>query len=89
MVHVHPVDDREVEIVLDHRLRDMCGKLRMTMDDRHRSGAPAFVGRLELGRAADRERGNHVQAEGRRMIVVDEKDDVRPVAPSIHALENS
>ncbi len=76
VIDVHPIDDREVEIGLDHRLRDVLGELRMPLDDRHRPRAPAFVGRLELLRAADRERRNDVEAERRRVIVVDEEDDV-------------
>ena len=45
VVHVHLVDDGQVEILLDHRLRNVRGQFGVA-DDGHRARAPAFVGRL-------------------------------------------
>ena len=49
------------------------------IDRGHRARAPAFVGRRELGRRADGEGRDHLQAEGRGVVVVDEEDHVGPV----------
>ena len=93
MVDVHPVDDRHVELVEDRRLRDVPGELRMALDDRHRPRAPAFVGGRERFGAADREGRNDLERERRRMIVVDQDDDVRlrsrdPLLRELVALEH-
>jgi hypothetical protein len=81
VVDIHLVDDGQVEVVLDHALRDMRGELRMADDLRHGPRSPAFVGRLELGRGADRERGNDLERERARVVVVHEEDDVRAMLP--------
>jgi hypothetical protein len=79
VVDVHLVDDRQVEVVLDHRLRDVRGELRMADHLGHRPRAPALVGRLVACRGADREGRDHVEAERRRVVVVDQEDHVGPV----------
>ena len=76
MIDIHSVDDGEIEIVLDHRLRDVRRQLRMPFHDRHRPRPPAFIGGCELRRAADGEGRNEIEAESRRVIVVDQEDDV-------------
>src|SRR5439155_19165257 len=45
----------------------------------HRSRSPTLVGHLELRGRADREGGDDLEAECRRVVVVDEEDDVRLV----------
>ena len=79
VVDVHLVDDREIEVVLDHRLRNMSGELRMADYFRHGARAPTLVGRREFRCGADCKRRDYVEAECVGMIVVDEKDDVRLV----------
>src|SRR3954447_25449367 len=79
MVDIHLVDDGEIEVVLDHRLRNMSGKFRMADYFRHRARAPTFVGRHEFRRGADRKRRDYVEAECVGMIIVDQKNDVRLV----------
>lgn len=54
MVHVHLVDDGQVEVILDHALRDVGSQLGVADDLGHRARPPALVGGLELGGAADR-----------------------------------
>jgi hypothetical protein len=76
VVDVHLVDDGQVEVVLDDAVGDVRGQLRVADDLGDGAGAPPLVGGLELGGGADGEGGNEVQAEGRGVIVVDEKDDV-------------
>src|SRR5450759_295679 len=79
VVDVHLVDDGQIEIVLDHRLRDVRRELRMANHLGHRTRTPALVGRREFGRGADREGRNHLEAERVGVVVVDEKDDGRLV----------
>jgi hypothetical protein len=43
VIDVHPVDDREIEILLDHGLRDVRRKLRAALDGRHGARPPALV----------------------------------------------
>jgi hypothetical protein len=76
VVHVHLVDDGEVEVLLDDRLGDVRGQVRMADDGGHRARAPALVGRLKLRRGADGKGGNHLQAEGGGVVVVDQEHDV-------------
>ena len=45
VVHVHLVDDGEVEVFLDDRLRDVRGQLGVAPRPRARARAPAFIGR--------------------------------------------
>src|SRR5579863_1060434 len=77
VVDVHLVDDGQIKIVLDHRLRDMGGELRVTDHLGYRARAPALVGHRELRRGADREGRDEIQAERVGVIVIDQKDDVR------------
>src|SRR5579859_362090 len=44
VVDIDFIDDRQIEVVLDHRMSDMRGELRMPLDRGHRKGSPAFVG---------------------------------------------
>src|SRR5690348_10523820 len=81
MIDVHLVDDGKIEIVLNYRLRDVSGELRMADDFRHRAGTPTFIRRGEFRRGADRKGRNDVEAERVGMIVIDQKNDVRLVIP--------
>src|SRR3954464_630534 len=48
----------------------------MPLHDWNWSWTPAFIGRRIGLSAADRERGNHVEAERRRVVVVDQENDI-------------
>jgi len=50
VVDVHPVDDGEVEVVLDQRLREVRGEFRMPLDRRHRPRSPALRRRARTRR---------------------------------------
>src|SRR5664280_1432912 len=50
----------------------------------HRSWTEALVGDGEALRAPDGEGGDHLEGEGRGVIVIDEHDDVRPVFGKTH-----
>src|SRR5215475_1887423 len=93
MVEVHLVDDGEIEIVLDHRLRDMSSELGMPDHLRYRARSPALVGRLEFGGRSDREGRDEIQAEGGGVIVEHQKDHVGllfllPLLGEVIALEH-
>src|SRR5215468_3086584 len=93
MVDVDLVDDGEIEIVLDHRLRDVPGELGMADHLRHRARTPALVGRLEFGAGADREGRDEIEAEGGGVIVEHQEDHVGlllllPLLGEVVALEN-
>src|SRR6185295_8657624 len=60
----------------DHRLGDVPGELRMTFDHRDLAGTPAFIRGRKLRGATERESWNQLQGECRRMVVVNENDDV-------------
>ena len=77
VVDVDLVDHREVEVFLDDLRRDMRRQLRMPDHGRHRASTVTLVRRLEFRPRHDREGGDEAQAEGRRVVVVDEEDDVR------------
>ena len=62
MIDVHLVDDREIELVEDDRLRDMTGQHGMPDDGRHRPRTPAFVRRRKLRRTTQRECRNDVRS---------------------------
>ena len=79
MVDIHLVDDGQVEIVLDHRLRDMRRQFGMTDHGGHWPRTPAFVGRRVTGSGADRKGRDHVQTESCCMVVVDQEDHVGSV----------
>ena len=76
MVHVHLVDDGQVKVLLNDRLRNVRSQLGVTFNHRHRAWAPAFVGRLVLGSGADGKGGNQVRAESRGMVVEHQKNHV-------------
>ncbi len=76
VIDFHLVADGEVELVEDHRLRDMRGQRRMALDHRHRPRAPALVGWRELGGAAQRESRDQIDRECRGVIVIDDDGDV-------------
>src|SRR5215213_31527 len=48
VVDIHLVYDGQIEVVLDHGLRDVRGEFRMTDDLGHGTRAPTLVGRHEL-----------------------------------------
>src|SRR5215831_9794457 len=77
VVHVEPVHQREVELVEDQRLRQVRGQVGVAADDRHRPGAIALVGGLELVGAAERERRDDLRRERGRVVVVDQDHHVR------------
>ena len=76
MIDLHLVDDGEVELVEDDRLRDMRGELGMPLHHRHRPRAPAFVGGRKFRRAAERESRDHLDRECGGVVVVDHDGDV-------------
>ncbi|MNV55261.1 hypothetical protein D3C71_1474910 [compost metagenome] len=76
VVHGHLVDDGEVKVLLDDRLRNVRGQVRMTNDLGHGARAKALIGHFIFGSGADGERGDQVQAEGRGVVVVDQEDHV-------------
>ena len=78
VVDVHLVDDRQVKIALDHRLRDVGRELGMSLDDRHRSRPPALVGGRKALGAADCERRDDIEAERRCVVVVDQQHYIGP-----------
>src|ERR1700689_5879988 len=45
VIDIHVVDDREVEVLLNHRLRDVARELGMSQDPRDRPRAPPFLPR--------------------------------------------
>jgi hypothetical protein len=77
VVDLHLVDDGDVELVEDQRLRDMGGEFRVALDDRHRARTPALVGRRKLGCTAERKCRDQVDREGGRVIVIDDDRDIR------------
>ncbi len=76
MIHVHLVHDGEIELIQDQRLRQVRCELWMPLNDRHWSRPPALIGGLKLRRTAKRERGNQLERECGRVIVVDEDDHI-------------
>ena len=92
VVDVHPVDDGEIEVLLDHGLRDVPGEIRRAFHDGTGARAKAFVGGLEFVGAGNGEGGNEVEREGGGVVVVDEKDHVGlvgllPLFRELEALE--
>ncbi len=79
VVHIHLVDDGEVEVLLDHRLGDVGRQFGMADHPGHGPGSPAFVRRIEGRRRADGEGRDHVEAERGGVVVVDQEDHVRTV----------
>ena len=77
VVHVHLVDDGEVEVLLDDRVCNMRSEGGMAFHYGHRTRTPAFIGRLEAGGATNGKRGNDVEAESGGVVVVDQNDHVR------------
>ena len=73
VVDLHLVDNRQIEVVLNHAVRDVRGERGMADHRRARAAAPTFVGRFELRGGADRERRDDVEAEGGRVVVVTRK----------------
>ncbi len=71
-----PVDDREVEVLLDHRVGDVGRQLGVTDHVGHRAWPPSFVGDRVVGRRADGERRDDVEAERGGVVVVHEDDHV-------------
>src|SRR5215470_9093881 len=72
VVDVELVQQGEVELVEDERLREVRGQVGMTADDRHGAGPVALVRRRELVGAAERERGDDLRCERGHVVVVDE-----------------
>ena len=63
MVDVHFVDHGQVEVILNNRLHDVPGEVRVPLDVRHRARPPAFVGGFELLSATNGKRRKQVKAE--------------------------
>ena len=76
VVDLHLVAQRQIELVEDHRLRDVRGELGMALHHRHRTRAPALVGDREFRRGAEREGRDDLHRERRGVVVVDADDDV-------------
>ena len=72
VVDTHVVDEGQVEVLADDRVRDVRRQRRMPDHRRHRPGAPALVGRLVLWRHAEREGRHHLEAEGVGVIIEDQ-----------------
>src|SRR5215470_10248955 len=49
----------------------------MSLDDRHRTRAPAFIGGRKFRRAAECEGRHDIHRERRGVVVIDEEDDIR------------
>ncbi len=77
VIDFHLVADGQIELVEDAGLRDVRGQRRMAYRDRHRPRTPAFVGRRKFRRAAEREGRDHLDREGRGVIVVNDDRDIR------------
>jgi hypothetical protein len=76
VIDVHVVHDRQVELVEHQLLGHVGGKLGMADDHGYGPCAPALVRRLELLRAAERERRHHIQHQAGGVIVIAQDDDV-------------
>src|SRR5581483_8913395 len=76
VIDLHLVDDGEIELVEDDRLRDVRGEFGMALDHRHRARAPALVGGREFGRTAERERRDQVDRKRRGVVVIAHDRDV-------------
>ena len=77
VIHVHLVDDGQVEFVEYQRLRQVPRQPRMALDHGHRTRTPTLVGGREFPRHTNSKRGNHLQRERRAVIVVHQYDHVR------------
>src|SRR6185369_12313051 len=77
MVDIHLVNDGKIEVVLDHRLRDVRGELRMADHFRDWTRTPTLVGGREFGRRADRESWDYIEAECVGVVVIDQENGVR------------
>ena len=77
VIDLHLVDDGQVELVENDRLRDVSGERGVALDHRHRPRPPALVGGRELGGAAEREGRDEIDRECRRMVVVDHDRNIR------------
>ena len=76
VVDAHLVDHRHVELVENKGLGEVTGQLGMTLNDGDGSWPEAFIGDGELVGASDGERGDDLERERGRVVVVDENDDV-------------
>ena len=87
MVEVLALEIGKVELVGDHRLRDMLGELRIAHDRRDVARPAAFVGRAELLAHAQREVRIMLEERG-HVIVVDIDQHVRLLLaePLLHRL---
>ena len=79
VVDLHPVHQREVELVEDEPLSQVGRQVGTALDDRHRPGPVPLVGRRELIGTAEREGGHQLRRERRRVVVIDQDDDVGDV----------
>ena len=79
VVDLHLVHQGEVELVEDEALGQVGGQVGAAGHDRHRAGPVPLVGRRELIGAAEREGRHEFGGERRRVVVVDEDDDVGDV----------
>src|ERR1700757_5251973 len=80
MIDIHLVRNGDVELIENQRLGYVPAEIGSASHNRDRTRAPAFIRRLELRSASQREGRNQIEAEGGRVIVVDKDDDVGRVA---------
>ena len=76
VINFHLVDDGQIELVEDDGLRDVGRELGMPLQDRHRAGAPAFVGGRKLGRAAERKGRDDIDGKRGGVVVIDHDGDI-------------
>ena len=93
VIDLQVIDDGQVKVLLNDRLRNVRGQARVALDLGHGARAVAFVGRLELGGGADGKGGDHAQVKVGGVVVVDEEDHVgrvlfHPLFAGLEAFEH-
>ncbi|MNV30582.1 hypothetical protein D3C71_1218580 [compost metagenome] len=76
MIHRHPIDDRHIKVILNKAMRHMRSQLWMPKDWGNGARTEAFVSNLVVRCGTDGEGGNHLQAEGRSVVVVNQHHDI-------------
>ena len=93
VVDVHLIHDRQVELIIHKRFRDVPRKWRMALHDRDMPGPISLVSGIELLGATDRKSRRIFEREAICMIIVDDNHDVgfhlgEPFSGGLVALEN-